>query len=553
MEHPIIKRRTPPVHEEQGEGLFFKQKWRTASPLSSAVPFFSWEILQIVLIHCIAGVFFGYNIGFVGPYYTFVRIRHDCSLNTGDNACASFNFGQCVWHNGNCEFAKSACTDLMQAECNSGVPQKQIQCHWNLKVGECEPLVGYTAAESGVFAASMIVGGCLGSLGAGFLLTAAGRTRTFLIYGIVACLTAVITHVSTYTEQYLMVIIGRVLAGVVSGILCVASPMYVEEITPVCHRQLVGVFFQVACTFGILLAAAAGLVLNPGDFSTDVHMQARHQGLCVLNSLFSGLLVIVGLLMRESPTWVEQMIQQRGVREERNSIGASLRGKVEDTDEAWEGTNEANTVRPSWSVLAQIVFAAFMLCIAQQMTGINAIMNYAPTITGALGFAPLAGNVLVMAWNFLSVLVSIPLSFKYRADHTFNIALCFASASCLLTGITLLPAVGASVTVKRLLSGFGIALFILCFEVGMGSFFWTLSQGIFPPSFRARGSSLTVLFQFVLNALMNLGFPVAVEKISGGPSGDQEKGMGVVFIVFGGMGFASAACLLKYLRLWDLE
>ncbi|RNF01785.1 putative glucose transporter, partial [Trypanosoma conorhini] len=509
--------------------------------------------LQIVLIHCIAGSFFGYNIGFVGPYYTFVRVSRECSLNTGESACVSFTPGQCIWHNGNCEFVKSTCTGLVRTECNSGVAHRQSHCHWNTQIGACEPLVGYTAVENGMFAASMIVGGCLGSIGVGFLITVTGQKGTFLIAGILACMASLLTHVSTYTAQYPMVIVGRVLAGVVSGVLCVVSPMYVEEVTPVCHRQLVGVFFQLACTLGILLAAAVGLALNPRDFSKDVHMQVRHQGLCIPSSLFSGLLVIVGLLMQESPNWVEQVLPRRGAREEWRSINAPLRGRVGGASDVVEGATEPNNARPSWSVLAQPLFTAFILCIAQQMTGINAIMNYAPTITSALGFAPLTGNLFVMAWNFASVLVSIPLSFKYRADHMFNIALSMASVSCLLTGISLFPAVGVSVTVKRVLSGLGIALFIFFFEVGMGSFFWALSQGIFPPTFRARGSSLTILLQFVLNIIMNLGFPVAVEQLSGGPTENQDKGMGIAFMVFGGIGIASAACLTRYLRLWDAE
>lgn len=178
-------------------------------------------------------------------------------------------------------------------------------------------------------------------------------------------------------------------------------------------------------------------------------------------------------------------------------------------------------------------------------------MNYAPTVTGALNFDPLSGNLIVMTWNFAAVLASIPFSLRYRADYMYIMGLFITSGSAVLTGVSLLPSFSPSTFAKAALSYIGITLFIFFFEVGMGSFFWILSQGIFPPALRAQGSSFTIFLQFLLSIMINVGFPVIVEYLSGGPWETQERGLGITFICFGCVGFLSAAYLLKYLRLWD--
>ncbi|KEG12342.1 putative glucose transporter [Trypanosoma grayi] len=554
MEQHSVKRRTVTPQSEDQEGLLIDKKTKpVATAYCVDVPFFSWEVLQIVLLHVIAGSFLGYSVGFVGPYYTFVKISRDCSAITAQAACLLSIPGRCEWENNSCIFRRDTCRGLALEDCGVDFSRRAHHCLWETKASLCTRQVGYTAVQNGFFAAAMIAGGCLGSLCAGVILSATGRRKTFFYSGLVACVAAVLTHVSTYTDQYVMVIAGRVLAGVASGVLCVASPLYVEEMAPAQHRQLVGVFFQVACTFGILLAATMGLVLNPRDFSTDLHMQLCRQGLCIPPSIIAVCVVISGLYMKESPQWVEQRLRARAVREERASVNDTLNVPVDDDDNMSDMHPGSDTMKYSWRLLVRPLTTSFVMCVAQQMTGINAIMNYAPNITSVMGLAPLTGNFVIMAWNFAVVLVSIPLSSKYRADFMYIGAVFVTSTSCLLTGIFVFPPMGAGDTLKRVFSSIGIAIFIAFFEIGMGSFFWALSHGIFPPAFRARGSSFTVLVQFLFNILINVGFPIAVERLSGGPSGNQDKGMGIAFMFFASIGFITGVYLLKYLRLWEAQ
>ncbi|AAZ10820.1 glucose transporter, putative [Trypanosoma equiperdum] len=511
---------------------------------TSSVSFFTWGILQTVIVHCFAGALFGYGIGFVGPYYTLYKMGSDCMTVTTQSTCPMFIPEKCTWKDNACKFVVDNCSGQLKEACGASSSSSVSQtCYWNHKTNVCQPMAGFTALQNGIFAGAFIFGGCIGSLISAPLLSVSGHRITFLLCGFVGTVGGALTHFATYTDSYMLLVAGRFLTGVSAGVLCVSSPAYVEETAPIQHRQLVGVFFQIACTFGILSASAMGLGLAQRSFSTQHDMQQRQQMFCLPGTIIALLMMFISGPMRESVVWMEQRHLSRPG--EQDDLVTFAEGRVS------YGTVISSDPKPGWGGVKGQLLTALVLCIAQQLTGMNAIMNYAPIITDRMGLEPLFGNFVVMAWNFITVLTSIPISSRAHADRAYVVALLLASLSCLLVAVAVLPFFGFSSNLKVKLSATGILLFITFFELGMGSFFWTLSQGIFPPNFRHRGSSFTVLVHFLINIVINVGFPLAVEWLSGGPSGNQDVGMGIAFLFFGIVGLLSTAYLHRHLRLWQ--
>lgn len=184
---------------------------------------------------------------------------------------------------------------------------------------------------------------------------------------------------------------------------------------------------------------------------------------------------------------------------------------------------------------------------AAQLTGINAIMNFAPSITQRMGVPPLLGNFLIMLWNFLTTLVAIPLAQRVSMTRLYLVGVACVSVACLCTGIPVYPGV-ASTEVKQVVGTLGVAFVIAAFEVGIGPPFWVLTQQLFPPSFKAAGSSFVTTVLNFFNLVINVGFPISVQAISGGPSADQDKGMAVTFLIFGCIGCCAFLVLAKTLR-----
>ena len=189
---------------------------------------------------------------------------------------------------------------------------------------------------------------------------------------------------------------------------------------------------------------------------------------------------------------------------------------------------------------------AVALSVAQQMTGINAIMSYAPTITTAMGLRPMLGNCIIMLWNFVTSIIAVPISSRVSMRQMYICGALVASLSQFLVGIPMYPGVSSDIAVQ-VCAGIGIFVFILAFECGMGPAFYVLCQQLFPHTFRPKGSAFTISVQFIFNIIINVCFPIAVEGLSGGASKDQNKGMSIVFLFFGGCGLISWAVLYFFL------
>jgi len=282
-------------------------------------------------------------------------------------------------------------------------------------------------------------------------------------------------------------------------------------------------------TFGIVLVAFLAFVIAPSDGKGLQHWEPRIQfGLITPCLVFSLLSILLAVLAKESTVWLRK--------EKENEAESFIRDREV---ESW-----------TWDQVRMPLVVAFVLSFATQMTGINAIMNYAPSITKAAGLQPLTGNFIVMLWNFVTSAASIPIAHRFdrRTMYLGGISLCMAA--CFLTGIPAFPGLCSDST-KHVLASFGIAVFILAFEIGMGPMFFILATELFPPPFTQLGSSFTNTVQLIFNCIINFGFPVAVEGLSGGPGGNQDKGMAIVFVVFGTIGLGGCFFLFKYLHPWS--
>lgn len=212
---------------------------------------------------------------------------------------------------------------------------------------------------------------------------------------------------------------------------------------------------------------------------------ARMQGLCAVSTLLSVLTIGLGIFVTES------------------------RAKFDQSHKDDENIIELDPHEYSWFQMTTRLIVATVMAGTLQLTGINAVMNYAPTIMGRLSLAPLVGNFIVMAWNFVTTFVSLPLTKFFTIRQIFLAGSIFTSVMCLfLCGIPVYPGVSSKDT-KNGVAITGILLFILGFEAAVGPYYYILTQELFPPSFRPVGSSFTQVMQFIFNFIINVCYPIA--------------------------------------------
>ncbi|KAH9578054.1 Major facilitator [Trypanosoma melophagium] len=503
-----------------------ERRHSNATPISDDAPaFFSLDNLKVAQVQVVGGTLNGFTIGFVAVYSHFYLISTDCSMYKTPTACNTVLNADCVWNTTSnvCGWSDFTCELVHNTE-TACLADKR--CNWVYSDDICKNPTGYSATYNGIFAGAMILGCMIGSIFAGRFAARFGHKVSFLVVGIVSVVASVMYHAAAAADQFWVLCVGRLLIGIVLGLVCVACPMYVDQNAHPKNSKVDGVLFQVFITFGIMLAALMGLALGQSiNFDTNTRMKGRMQGYCAFSTLLSLLMIALGIFLGESKT---------------TFIGGTVAG-----EDALD-LNEYSYVKMIGPMLIGVAVAGTL-----QLTGINAVMNYAPTIMGRLGMEPLVGNAVVMVWNFVTTLVSIPLASFLTMRQLFVACSLVASLACLfLCGVPVYPGV-ASTRAKNGVAITGIAVFIAAFEFGIGPCFFVLAQDLFPRSFRPKGSSFVMMVQFIFNVVINVCYPIATERISGGPSGDQDKGQSIAFIFFGGIGMICFVLQVFFLFPWE--
>lgn len=506
-------------------------------------------ILKVALVNFIGGLIYGFHIGFVPIYLYYNDVNTNCTKMTSEAACTHLSFVTCRWAppHGNaslsmeCQFPEPLPCDLLNYDQCSNIDY----CYNDYDLDRCLHKVGWDPTQTGVFAGAMLLGAMIGSFFVVYLMTKFGRRKSLMVAGIVGVIGSVLVSVGRAVDVYVVVIAGRVICGATCGIGCVVAPAYVNEMSPEQFKSRLGCVFQVAVTFGICVAAATGLAICPFSFDSELNMEVRFHIFVNIATLLAVACLAIGYLVPESTAWLELVP---------TDIIAS------------DTTHESSQF--TWISLWFQLLSATVLSAAIQLTGICAIMNYAPRIMKVTGFHPLVGNFLVMLWNWISSIASIPISNTSssnkkedlsatlkgqnvnRLRSMFIVATTIVGASCLACGITVFPSLVRQETLKIVLVGLSIFVFIGAHMIGMGPPYYVLAQEVFPQSFRGKGASFTMVAQFIFNILVNVGFPIAQETFSGGEDGNQDKGLAICFFIFGGIGLSTVVFNMKFLQPW---
>ena len=176
--------------------------------------------------------------------------------------------------------------------------------------------------------------------------------------------------------------------GVAIGLASAAAPVYISEVAPPESRGRLVSFFQLAVTIGILVAYLVGLAFD------DTEGWRWMLGLGCVPALALGF----GMLrMPQSPRWLVMTGDDFAAR----ATLAKIRVDDPDTiDRELEEIKDSLDEKPgAWSELLQPVVKAALvvgvgLAILQQVTGINTVIYYAPTIVEFTGVNSSAGSIL---------------------------------------------------------------------------------------------------------------------------------------------------------------
>ncbi len=351
----------------------------------------------------------------------------------------------------------------------------------------------------GVVTSIALGGAAVGAGFAGRLADRFGRRPVLLLTSVIFVTGAA---VSALAPDLTTLLAGRLLVGFGIGGASMLTPLYLAEIAPAKQRGALVSFNQLAVTLGILGSYLVGYALAA---------DGAWRWMLGLGGV-PGVVLAVGMVfLPETPRW----LAGHGHTGKARAALLKLRGNGADIAAEMALLRDDLTAKARAKPENQLGHAAARLpmivgiglAVFQQVTGINTVIYFAPTIFQAAGLSSASAAILATAGigviNVIMTMVAIWLvdrvgrrALLLSGLGGMGISLCLLALSFMLGSG---PALGYFTAAS-------LAAYIGCFAIGLGPVFWLLISEIFPMSIRARGMSVATIANWLSNLVVALTF-----------------------------------------------
>jgi sugar porter (SP) family MFS transporter len=376
-------------------------------------------------------------------------------------------------------------------------------------------LWGLTPGMHGIAMGAALYGTVLGSLTGSWPADRFGRRPTLLAIGVLFLASAVGSAIAPNVAVF---IVARLIGGIGIGISTVAAPLYISEIAPPAQRGRLAAMFQFNIVLGIVIAFASNALL--AGIGPDAWRWML--GVAAIPSLAYSVMC-VGL--PESPRW---LLTRKGDRPAALSV-LSLVMRDATPAQIEAAADAIVTATPSqagqsgfWTWRLRLPIAlAFLVAFFNQLSGINAILYFAPRIFAMTGLAPQAAllqSVGIGITNLIFTFVGL-----WLIDRLGRRTLLLIGSVGYI--VSLGACAWAFFTHHESIVPICIFAFIAAHAIGQGTVIWVLISEIFPNRYRAAGQSLGSGTHWVFAALLTTVFPFMVSAYP----------PGAIFLFFCGM------------------
>jgi sugar porter (SP) family MFS transporter len=379
-----------------------------------------------------------------------------------------------------------------------------------------QALWGLSPWLHGVAMAAALYGTVAGSLVGGWPTDRFGRRPTLISIGVLYFVSAVWSGLAGDVWSF---IVARFIGGLGVGISTVAAPLYIAEISPPAARGRLAGMFQFNIVFGILVAFVSNYLLEglPNDWRWMLGVEA----------IPAAIYTLACFAIPESPRW---LLLTGGLDHRRQALATLARMDPQAGPEAVAATAErimaagAEPDTPGRGRLADAsrpILLAVLIAVFNQLSGINAVLYFAPRIFELAGLgekAALLQSIGIGITNLVFTFVGLWLIDRLgrrtlliigSLGYIVSLGLC---SWAFATGVTsIVPAC--------------LFAFIAAHAVGQGAVIWVFIAEIFPDRQRAAGQAIGCGTHWVIAAALTTVFPLLVTRFA--PS--------VVFAFFCGM------------------
>ena len=384
-----------------------------------------------------------------------------------------------------------------------------------------------SGAQIGMLVSSLVLGCIVGVMYSGTQADKFGRVNTLklsaLLFGIGAM-------GSAWSNSETVFILFRLIAGFAVGISSMVAHMYIAAVAPAKRRGQLVSLFQFTIVFGSLMGYFSNYwLVSMGDVSWRIMMSVM---------LIPTLIFMIGLFfVPESPRWLiqnnqlekaklflEKLNSKEEVVLEIKSIQRSLNTK---TVSSFKTVFEKKYRLP--------LFIGISMAILQQVTGINAIMYYAPIIFQKSGLSinsAIQQTIMVGVINLTFTIVALFYVDKLGRRPLLiigSIIMAISLATVYASFIFALPSIVTFIA---------ILLFIASFACSMGPLTWVVISELFPNAIRSKAMSLSIVFLWIACFLVALLFPLLIDGV----------GIANTFLVFTFFAIVGVLFIVKFIK-----
>jgi sugar porter (SP) family MFS transporter len=375
-----------------------------------------------------------------------------------------------------------------------------------------------------VVTSAVVAGMVVGALIAGRVANAIGRKRTMVVICLGYAVFAICSGIPVGLGWLIAV---RFLLGTAIGLSVVGVPLFIAESVPPSIRGRMVIVYQISTTTGILVAYFVDL-----GFAGSKDWEA----MLAMSAVASFVALAVVAPLPDTPRWY----MMKGRREE--ALAVLRRSEEEDLVQAEMAQLEEDLSyrdktgfrglfrRPFTKAAIFALGLGFLV----QITGINAIVYYSPTILQQVGFktatGAIVGTVILQAAAIAVELVAFGI-----VDRVGRRPVILGGIATMIVADALLLSVYANghfVGLVAALAFTGFMLFHMGYSFGFGSLGWVYASETFPARLRSSGAAAQLTMNNLANLIVALFYLSAVQRLGGAGTWALLGGLAIIAFAF---------------------